>query len=124
MKKKNIFRMIITVATLIGFAVGTAAFAEGIKDRMRSRLPELTALKAQGVIGENNKGYLEFVGKKIVKREIVEAENNDREKVYENIAKQQGTTVEVVGSLRARQIAENAKAGEWLQDDKGNWFRK
>jgi len=124
MKKWNIFRMVIAVVTLIGFTVGTAAFAEGIKDRMRGRLPELATLKAQGIIGENNKGYLEFVGKKIVKREIIEAENSDREKVYRSIAKQQGTTVEVVGSLRAGQIAENAKAGEWLQDKKGNWFRK
>ena len=45
-------------------AAGTAMAADGIKDRMLARIPALNTLKTQGVVGENNKGYLEVVGGK------------------------------------------------------------
>lgn len=32
--------------------------AGGIKERMKERLPVIAELKTQGIIGENNKGYL------------------------------------------------------------------
>ena len=51
-------------------------------------------------------------------------ENRDRKLVYEAIAKNQGTTVEVVGRHRAVQIADKALAGEWLQDANGKWYQK
>jgi uncharacterized protein YdbL (DUF1318 family) len=54
----------------------------------------------------------------------VDAENNDRQLVYDAIAKQQGTAAEVVGRRRALQIADNAKPGEWIQDAGGKWVQK
>ena len=39
-------------------SIGSLAWAQDIKSRMRARLPEIVALKAQGAIGENNQGYL------------------------------------------------------------------
>jgi uncharacterized protein YdbL (DUF1318 family) len=54
----------------------------------------------------------------------VAAENNDRETVYAAIAKQQGTTAELVGKRRALQIANRAKPGQWVQDASGNWLQK
>ncbi len=98
--------------------------SKAIKKRMIERLPTIRALKEKGLIGENNKGYLEFVGSKKEKADVIQAENNDRKKVYSAIAKQQGTTVELVGTHRAIQIAKKAKPGEWLQDANGKWYKK
>jgi len=100
------------------------ASAADIKQRMIARLPIIKSLKDQGLVGENNMGYLEFIGKKKEKADVVEAENKDRRQVYEAIAKQQSTTVELVGKHRAVQIAEKAMTGEWLQDANGKWYQK
>ena len=108
----------------IVFAAGALASATEIRARMIARLPEIKALKDKGLVGENNKGFLEFVGQQKEKQNVVTAENQDREKVYEAIAKQQGTTVELVGQHRAIQIAQKAQPGEWLQDANGKWYRK
>jgi uncharacterized protein YdbL (DUF1318 family) len=110
---------------IIGFFVlGTTAFADDIKARMKNRLPVIKQLKDEGLVGEDNKGYLQFVGGKKAKADIVAAENKDRETVYTAIAKQQGTTAELVGKRRALQIANNAAPGEWIQDAGGNWTQK
>jgi uncharacterized protein YdbL (DUF1318 family) len=98
--------------------------SDSIKQRMISRLPVIKALKDQGIVGENNTGFLEFVGNRKEKADVVAAENKDRKLVYEAIAKQQGTTAEVVGKHRAIQIAGKAQTGEWLQDANGKWYQK
>ena len=100
------------------------ASSKAIKKRMIERLPTIRALKEKGLVGENNKGYLEFVGSKKEKADVIEAENKDRKKVYGAIAKQQGTTVELVGKHRAIQLAKKAKPGEWLQDANSKWYQK
>jgi uncharacterized protein YdbL (DUF1318 family) len=110
---------------LIGlFIGGPMLYADDIKTRMKNRLPVILELKAKGIVGENNKGYLEFVGGKSENADVVAAENEDRKTVYAAIAKQQGTTVELVGKRRALQISQKADAGDWLQDASGNWYQK
>jgi uncharacterized protein len=111
---------------LTGVIANAVAFAgsDDIKKRMLDRLPEIAALKQQGLVGENNKGLLEFIGTPKAGQAVVEAENTDRRAVYEAIAGQQGTTTDLVGARRALQIAEAAKPGEWLQDANGNWYQK
>ena len=91
---------------------------------MIERLPIIKSLKDKGLVGENNKGYLEFIGKKKEKADVIKAENKDRKSVYGAIAKQQGTTVELVGKHRAIQLANKAQPGEWLQDAAGKWYQK
>ena len=110
---------------IIGFFVlGATAFADDIKARMKNRLPVIKKLKAEGIVGEDNKGYLQFVGGNKAKTDVVAAENKDRKTVYTAIAKQQGTTAELVGKRRALQIAKKAVPGEWVQDAGGNWIQK
>ena len=110
---------------LIGFFIGgPALFADDIKTRMKNRLPVILELKAKGIVGENNSGYLEFVGKQKISPDVVAAENEDRRAVYAAIAKQEGTTVELVGKRRALQISQKADSGDWLQDASGNWYQK
>ena len=123
MKRKTIIAIL--PVFLLGILITNAhSSAKAIKQRMIERLPVIKTLKDQGIIGENNNGYLEFVGKKKEKADVIDAENMDRKLVYEAIAKQQGTTVEVVGKHRAVQIAAKAQPGEWLQDAAGKWFKK
>ena len=110
---------------LIGtFAAGISAFADDIKSRMKQRLPVIIELKTKGIVGENSAGYLEFVGAKREKADVVAAENDDRQTVYEAIAKQQGTTAELVGKRRALQIAKKAAPGEWVKDANGKWIQQ
>ncbi|MCF6290246.1 MAG: YdbL family protein [Desulfobacterales bacterium] len=124
MKISRIVQTVLALGLVLAFVSGTQAFGGDIKARMRARLPDINALKAQGVIGENNRGFLEFVAAARDQEKVIQAENNDRQLVYRAIAQQQGTSAELVGQRRARQIAERAAPGEWLQDSEGKWYRK
>ena len=114
---------ILSSVLLMGIFVGAIAHADDIKSRMVERLPVIKALKAKGLLGENNQGYLEFLGGNKEQEDIVAAENADRKTVYNAIAKQQGTTADLVGKRRALQIAEKATGGEWIQNESGKWIK-
>jgi hypothetical protein len=124
--KRSAFLILLFVMIMGGLMGNALAFADAdtIKERMKARLPEIISLKNQGVIGENNKGFLEFVGSARPNPALVADENKDRLAVYEAIAKQSGATAQVVGERRAIQITEGADAGDWLQDAGGKWFQK
>lgn len=119
-------RYLLLVATVVAgvFLFSASAYCGDIKGRMKDRLPKIIELKAAGIIGENNQGFLAFIGGNTSEQALVDAENQDRQLVYGAIAKQQGTTADVVGRRRALQIADKAKPGEWLQDTGGKWVQK
>ncbi|MBT8367663.1 MAG: YdbL family protein [Deltaproteobacteria bacterium] len=123
MKPKTIIAIL--PVFILGILITNAySSSKEIKQRMIQRLPAIKALTDKGLVGENNEGYLEFIGKKQEKADVIKAENEDRKSVYSAIAKQQGTTVEVVGKHRAVQIANKADPGDWLQDANGKWYQK
>jgi len=124
--KTKIFITMISFFLSIILITGASAFAgsDKIKARMKERLAVIKVLKAEGVIGENNKGYLEFIGGKQAKKDVINAENSDRKQVYTAIAKQQGTSVDLVGKRRAKRIENKAKPGQWIQDQSGKWYQK
>ena len=127
MRKYSMFYTIIALFTLLVFSAEGNCFAgaNDIKARMQERLPNIVKLKSAGLVGENNKGYLEFVpGAAKKEAGVITAENNDRKKVYSAIAKQQGATGQVVGERRAIQIGKKASSGEWLQNKSGKWHKK
>jgi len=127
MKKYSAIYTIIALFTLLIFSTEGNCFAgaNDIKARMQQRLPAIVELKSEGLIGENNKGYLEFVPGAVKKQaDVVSAENKDRDSVYGAIAKQQGTSQQLVGERRANQIGQKASSGSWLQDPSGKWYRK
>ena len=99
-------------------------YADPIKDRMLARLPVINDLKAQGILGENNQGFLEFRTDAKPQADTVQAENQDRATVYKAIAARQNTSVEFVGQARAAQIADNEPSGFWLQNPDGSWRKK
>jgi len=108
--------------------MSVSVFAENaadIRHRMEQRLPQIDALKAQGAVGETNRGFLEERKSGVADAvKIVTAENHDREAVYAYIAKQTGSDAETVGRARAKQIAAGSRPGVWIQDGSGNWSRK
>ena len=127
MKKYSMFYAIIALFTLLIFSAEGNCFAgaDDIKARMQQRLPTIVNLKSDGLVGENNKGYLEFVpGAAPKEAGVISAENKDRDSVYDAIAKQQGTSQQLVGERRANQIGQKASPGSWLQDPSGKWYRK
>lgn len=99
-------------------------FAAGIKERMKQRLPVIIDLKAKGIVGESNKGYLAFVTGKRAQEGVIASENKDRKKIYNHIAKQQKAAIEFVEQRRAKQIADRAKPGEFIQKPDGSWVKK
>lgn len=108
------------------FTACAAESAQTIKANMKARIPALEKLKAQGAIGEASTGLLAVLKAPLAADDakIVEAENADRTKIYTAIAKQQGTTVKLVGERRAKQIHEHAPKGTFIQDEKGTWAQK
>lgn len=105
-----------------------SAFAESAADlrrRMEQRLPQIDALKAQEVVGENNRGLLEERKSGAAgAASVVSDENRDRAAVYALIARETGASADSVGRARAKQIAANSRAGVWVQDEAGAWKKK
>ncbi len=121
--KKSLPILFIILCLSLCCATSIMAGGNEIKARMAARIPVLTSLKNSGVIGENNKGLLEFRrGKSQAK--LVSEENADRLKVYAIIAKSQGVSPVLVGQRRATQIAKQGIKGQWFQKPDGKWFQK
>lgn len=116
---------VILFITFFGVAAVHAQNASDVRRRMEQRLSQIDALKSKGVIGENNRGFVELRGQgDATAAAVIAEENNDREFVYAAIARETGATPAAVGKARARRIAQNSNAGVWIQDEAGKWGRK
>lgn len=92
--------------------------------RIDQRISQIDALKIQGAVGENNRGFLEARSGGSEVAAVVAAENKDREVVYATLAQKTGSTPEKVGQTRARYIAQHSTSGVWIQDESGQWKKK
>ncbi|MEO6994173.1 MAG: YdbL family protein [Lacunisphaera sp.] len=112
----------------IVLVMGVSAFAENavdIRHRMEQRLPQIDALKAQEVVGETNRGYLDERKSGVADAaKVIADENHDRAAVYAYIADQTGSDAETVGRARAKQIAAASRPGVWVQSESGSWVKK
>jgi len=122
--KNNRARILVCLLVAVFVVSVGAAWGQDIKARMRDRLPAIVALKAAGVVGENNQGYLTILKPPTDKKALVDAENQDRKIIYQAIARKENTTPELVGRRRALQIAEKADSGAWIQKADGKWVQK
>ena len=131
---KKLFALSIAALTLafaVPQALSAADDAATIKKHMVERKPKIDAMKKAGTVGENKTGYLEFMKDKDGKdvksedadKKIVDAENTDRKAVYAAIAKKEGSTVDKVGELRAKQIRSKANEGDYIQGEDGKWVK-
>lgn len=114
--------MVALCMIMLGLAAPQLTQADAaVKQRMKERLPRIEALKAEQKVGENSDGYLTGFSDEAAVKALVEAENADRRKAYEEIAQRTGGSVEMVGRLRARQLRDLADPGEKVQDADGSW---
>ncbi len=101
----------------------TPAVKSALESR-KARFTELKALKAQGSVGENNRGYVQALSDAAEVKALVKAENVDRKFVYEAIIEQNGLdagVLETVEKVFARVQREKAGGGEKVQDEAGGW---
>ena len=115
-----------TLAFAVPQALSAADDAATIKKNMAERKPKIEVLKKAGTIGENKDGYLEAMKDAKLEdadKKLLEDENKDRKVVYAAIAKKEGSTVDKVGELRAKQIRSKAAEGEYIQGEDGKWIK-
>ncbi len=122
--KNQYLPSILLILIISAMIIPGSTSAASLKERMKDRLPQIVKLKAEGVIGENNRGFLEMRQKNATALELITAENRDRQTVYNAIAKQQQVNPEIVGQRRAAQIASRAASNTWLQNSQGEWYKK
>ena len=115
-----------TLAFAVPQALSAADDAATIKKNMAERKPKIETLKKAGTVGENKDGYLEAMKDAKLEdadKKLLEDENKDRKVVYAAIAKKEGSTVDKVGELRAKQIRSKANEGDFIQGEDGKWIK-
>ena len=99
---------------------------ESALNSRRDRFEQLKALKANGTIGENNKGYVEVVAGDATAADVVAAENKDRKVIYQTIADQNGLNDELstIEKVFADVQRDKASSGDKIQSEDGSWITK
>ena len=96
-----------------------------LAESMRERHSDIEELKGAGCLGEDNRGYLSYLGCDDLEpeeeeevRELVEDENEDRQALYEEIARlnaEDGVTVQQVQRIFAERRLQRAQSGHHVQ---------
>lgn len=105
-----------------------------IIESRRGRVRELNRFKAQGAIGESNKGLLVARGLKDLSlqdraavQKLVREENADRQQMFREMASATGTDLSQLPQIQetvAETLRERARPGEWIQLPNGQWQQK
>jgi len=130
MKKMLALSVMMMCAASIAFAQAaydlkemTPVVKSALEDR-KTRFGDLKSLKAEGKVGENNRGYVQALEGGADVKALVAAENKDRKVVYEAIVDQNGldaSALATVETVFARVQRDKADHGEKVQDEAGNW---
>ena len=93
----------------------------------RDRVSQLKTTKAQGVIGEDNQGHVAALGGGPEVQALVEAENLDRETIYQAQLQEKGLPADAIATIRstfAEEQRNRAEPGEKIQTPSGEWQTK
>jgi len=95
-------------------------------DGRKGRFDKLSEFKSQGIIGENNRGYVELLTDDADAKKLVDQENENRQTIYATIAKQNGIEDEIATIERVFAQVQRDKAddGEMIQSEDGIWSKK
>ena len=95
-------------------------------DNRRDRFDQLRNLKAKGVIGENNRGYVELLTSDATAKDLVDAENRDRTLIYKTIETQNNLidALATIEKVFAQVQSDKASPGDKIQDENGHWANK
>ena len=108
---------------LITLSLALAAFA--FAPSASAGDPQIDAAIAAGEVGERIDGYLGVVGSAdaaIVRK--VQDINNRRRAVYEQTARDNNTTVQIVAQLAGEKQIAKLEPGQFYMDDSGVWQSK
>jgi uncharacterized protein len=110
------------------------AAIRALKDQIARRHQELLPYYQQGQVGITKDGFLEVRGtaglglpQVAALKRLVDADNADRRRLYEEVAKALNLKPEQVSQVRqifAKQWRDKAQAGWPVQADDGQWSRK
>lgn len=93
----------------------------------RARFGQLKEYKTQGWVGEDREGHVAVLSGGPEVQSLVEAENGDREVIYQATLKQKGLSADAIGTVRetfAQEQRERAASGEKIQLPSGEWVAK
>jgi len=105
----------ITAACLILLLLSPGAWAVTLQEA-----------KAEGQIGEQRDGYVGLVVNNVASDVValVRDVNNQRRQRYQQIAQQNGITVEQVAALAYERAVQATRSGHFVQNASGAWIRK
>lgn len=86
----------------------------------------LQEAKTDGLLGEQRNGYVGLVVESAPAEVVAMARdvNNQRRELYQQIARENGLTVEQVAALAYEKAVEATLPGQYLQDASGAWVKK
>ena len=96
-------------------------------DNRRNRFEQLRNFKEKGIIGENNRGYVEALLDDAEAKALVEAENQDRKFIYKTIVQQNNLPTDALATIEgvfAQVQRDKASPGDKIQDTNGQWITK
>jgi len=106
------------------------ALKDSIKQRSGAIRPYMdrgnVGIAQDGMLAIRNSDGLDLKARAEIKQ-LVDAENRDREALYAEIAKANGipaSNVPKIKSIFAKSWIDQAQSGWWIQDAGGNWRRK
>ena len=87
---------------------------------------DLTTAKQQGLIGEQNNGYLGLVNNQAPAdvKALVNETNSRRKTQFAQIAAKNGVTEAEAAKVFAREAAERTLPGNYIQNASGAWIKK
>ena len=100
-------------------------------DRRKDRWEKIKSLESSGVIGENNRGYVEVrdISKAGEARkdvpDLIKKENEDRQQIYRYVSREYGAApLEETERIFAKRIEADAPTGTPVEDNVGKWKAK
>ncbi|MXY91271.1 MAG: DUF1318 domain-containing protein [Gammaproteobacteria bacterium] len=104
-----------TTVALLGLLLAGPAWAVTLQEA-----------KDQGLVGEQRDGYVGLVAGTAAAevRGLVRDVNDERRRRYEQIARDNGITMEQVAAVAWERAVQATRSGHYLQDENGRWVRK
>ena len=101
------------------------AFADENSEKPKGNFKAVKAMVDRQAAGITNRAMLEERnGATDDDRLLIAEENARRMKRFGEVAKSNGTTIEVAQKRYAAKLREKLSAGGWFQDDSGKWSQK
>lgn len=132
--KRSFFFLLLAVTVLPGFIeaaqydikIMTPEVQAAIQGRQQ-RYDMLQQMKAEGLIGESNQGYVSAIGASGAAASVVAAENADRQVIYSAIVEQNALGAAGMAQVQlafAEVQREKARPGDHIQLSSGQWTQK